>query len=110
MANLDIVTIIIIVINVLVSMKGFSDRNFFNQNKFQISPIQQGEKHRMITSGFLHADQQHLLFNMLTLYFFAQYVVLGVGRINFVIIYMASLLAGSLLAMLFHKQNHSIVR
>ena len=101
----DILTIIIIVLNVLVSLKGFNDSKFFNDNKFQVSSIQQGEKHRMLLSGFLHVDQMHLFFNMLTLYFFAGGVIAHVGRINFLIIYFASLIAGSMLAMLFHKRE-----
>ncbi len=105
MGNLDIVTLVIIAINIIVSYKGFSDTTFFNKNKFQVSAIQQGEKHRMLTSGFLHADQGHLLFNMLTLYFFADAVINRVGQINFVIIYLGSLIAGSLIAMLFHKKE-----
>jgi len=105
MGGLDIVTIVIIAINVIVSFKGFSDLSFFNKNKFQISSIQQGEKHRILTSGFLHADQMHLLFNMLTLYFFADAVINRVGQINFVIIYLGSLIAGSLIAMSFHKKE-----
>lgn len=102
---MDIVTIVIIALNAIVSFKGFSDSAFFNKYKFQISAIQHGEKNRMFTSGFLHADQTHLFFNMLTLYFFANAVINQVGQLYFVIIYIASLLAGSLLAMFFHKNN-----
>ena len=75
MSGLDIVTLVIIAINAIVSFKGFSDLAFFNKNKFQISSIQQGDKYRMFTSGFLHVDQMHLIFNMLTLYFFADAVI-----------------------------------
>ena len=102
---MNIVTIAIIAINVIVSFKGFSDLSFFNKNKFQTSAIQQGEKHRMLTSGFLHADQMHLLFNMLTLYFFADTVINRIGQINFILIYFGSLIAGSLVALLFHKKE-----
>ncbi len=105
MGGLDIVTIVVILINVVVSYKGFNDLSFFNKNKFQISSIQQGEKYRMLTSGFLHADTMHLLFNMLTLYFFADAVINRVGHINFVIIYLGSLLAGSVIATSFHKKE-----
>ncbi|MEE9349645.1 MAG: rhomboid family intramembrane serine protease [Flavobacteriaceae bacterium] len=105
MQGLNIVTIVLIAINVLLSMKGFSDRVFFNKYKFQISPIQQGDKLRLFSSGFLHVDQAHLFMNMLTLYFFANPVINRVREFNFVLIYLASLLAGSLLAMLFHKNE-----
>jgi membrane associated rhomboid family serine protease len=96
---------VIIALNGIISFKGFSDRNFFNKYKFQISPIQQGEKIRMLSSGFLHADQTHFFFNMLTLYFFANAVIARVGQLNFVLIYLASLIAGSLLATFIHKRD-----
>lgn len=102
---MNIVVIGLIVVNVLVSLKGFSDRFFMEKHKFQIGPILRGEQSRMLTSGFLHVDQMHLLFNMLTLYFFAGSVIAHVGNIKFLIIYFASLLAGSTLALSFHKKD-----
>ncbi len=95
----------IIVVNVLVSLKGFSDRLFFEQYKFQIGPILRGEKLRMFSSGFLHVDQMHLFFNMFTLYMFADSVIAQVGVLKFLIIYLGSLLAGSTLALSFHKKE-----
>ncbi len=97
--------LIIIVANVLVSFKGFQDRAFFEKYKFQIGPIINGEKIRILTSGFLHVDQTHLFFNMLTLYFFADSVINNVGILKFLIIYFGSLLAGSLFALNFHKKE-----
>ena len=97
--------LVIIVANVLVSFKGFKDRNFFERYKFQVGPINQGEKIRMLTSGFLHVDQSHLFFNMLTLYFFADSVIYFVGVPKFLAIYFGSLLAGSLFSLNFHKKE-----
>lgn len=71
MGNLDLITIIIIAANVIISYKGFGDYAFFDKYKFNVGAIQRGEKIRMFSSGFLHVDTQHLLFNMITLYFFA---------------------------------------
>ncbi len=106
MGSIDIITLVIIGANILFSMKGFKDSNFFNKYKFQISPIQQGEKIRMLSSGFLHADNQHLLFNMLTLYFFANSVIHQAnGKFNFIVIYLGSLIAGSVFALFFHKKE-----
>jgi membrane associated rhomboid family serine protease len=59
----------------------------------------------MFTSGFLHVDTAHLIFNMLTLYFFADVVIAGFGPIKFIGIYVISLIAGSLLALFFHKDE-----
>ncbi len=97
--------LLIIVANVIVSFKGFKDRAFFEKYKFQIGPIVNGEKIRILTSGFLHVDQAHLFFNMLTLYFFADSVIAYVGILKFLAIYLGSLLAGSLFALTFHKKE-----
>lgn len=105
MSNLHVVTIAIIVANILVSLKGFKDNSFFERYKFSIGYIRAGQKDRMLTSGFLHVDVSHLLFNMLTLYFFANVVIYWFGPVKFAIIYIISLLAGSLLAMFFHKDE-----
>ncbi len=97
--------LLIIAANVFVSFKGFKDRIFFERYKFQVGPIKQGEKIRMLTSGFLHVDQSHLFFNMLTLYFFADSVIFFVGVPKFLAIYFGSLLAGSLFSLNFHKKE-----
>jgi membrane associated rhomboid family serine protease len=59
----------------------------------------------MFTSGFLHVDFAHLFFNMFTLFFFAPVVIEWLNPIQFVIIYIVSLAAGSLLGMVFHKNE-----
>ena len=105
MYNLDIVTIAIIVANVLVSLKGFNDPTFFERYKFGIGPIRAGQKERMVTSGFLHVDVAHLLFNMVTLYFFADRVIGWFGPGKFLAIYFISLFGGSLLSLFFHKDE-----
>ncbi|QWX85111.1 rhomboid family intramembrane serine protease [Cellulophaga sp. HaHaR_3_176] len=105
MLNMHPVTIAIIVINVLVSLKGFKDTIFFNRYKFQIGSVLNGQKDRIVTSGFLHVDISHLFFNMFTLYFFADVVIAWLGPIQFIIIYIISLIAGSLLSMFFHKEE-----
>jgi len=106
MGNISTVTIILIVANVLVSLKGFNDFTFFEKYKFNVGAITRGEKHRMLTSGFLHVNTQHLLFNMVTLYFFANGVIRYVGEFKFLIIYFATLITGSLLSYFFHKNEY----
>ncbi|MEA9414509.1 rhomboid family intramembrane serine protease [Flavobacterium sp. PL02] len=97
----------IIVANVLVSYKGFNDLSFFRKYEFHVGSIRSGEQIRMLTSGFLHVDMMHLLFNMLTLWFFAPVVINHLGNFSFVLIYVGSLVFGSLLTMLFHKNDYS---
>ncbi len=102
---MDKAVIAIIIANVLVSLKGFSDRSFLEKYKFQVGPVLQGEKFRMFTSGFLHVDQAHLFFNMFALYIFADEVINEIGVLKFLIIYLGSLLAGSTLALSFQKRE-----
>jgi len=97
----------IIVANALISYKGFNDLAFFRKYEFHVGSIRSGEQIRMLSSGFLHADIMHLAFNMLTLWFFAPVVIQWMGTFSFVLIYFGSLIFGSLLTMLFHKNDYS---
>ena len=106
MGNLSLVTIVIIVANVIISMKGFNDFSFFEKYKFNVGAINRGEKIRMFSSGFLHVDTSHLFFNMFTLYIFADKVVWHLGNFNFIVVYVVSLILGSLLSLYFHKNEY----
>ncbi len=106
MGNLNVVIISIILINVLVSLKGFNDFSFFEKYKFNIGGIRRGEQIRMLTSAFLHVDMMHLFFNMFTLYFFAPVVTSYLGNIKFLVVYMGSLFVGNLFSLFFHKEEY----
>lgn len=103
---MDLVLIVLIGINVLVSFKGFNDSSFFRKYEFHLGSIKAGEQIRMLTSGFLHVDITHLAFNMLTLYFFAPVVIDTFGVNYFLVVYFASLVAGSLLTFYIHKDEY----
>lgn len=106
MGNFSLFTIIIIVINVIISYKGFDDYGFFERYKFNVGAIKRGDQFRMFSSGFLHADRTHLLFNMITLFFFADRVVFHLGQVNFLAVYVGSLVLGSLMSYYFHKDEY----
>lgn len=95
----------IIIANVLMSMKGFNEYSFLDKYKFQVGKILGGEKVRMFTSGFLHVDWMHLLFNMYALYLFGDIVANILGTTNFLIIYFGSLLTGNMYSLFFHKSE-----
>ncbi len=103
---MNTVLIAIIVVNVLISYKGFNDLSFFRKYEFHVGSIRSGEQIRMLSSGFLHADMTHLIFNMLTLWFFAPVVISYLGDFSFVLVYFGSLIFGSLLTMVFHKNDY----
>jgi membrane associated rhomboid family serine protease len=104
---MNVVLIVIIVLNVIISFKGFEDTAFFRRFEFHIGSIRAGEQIRMLSSAFLHADISHLAFNMLTLYFFAPVVYNSLGDFSFVLIYVGSLFFGSLLTLYFHLNDYS---
>jgi membrane associated rhomboid family serine protease len=101
------ILIIIIAVTILFSFKGFNDPVFFRKFEFHIGSISTGDQIRMITSGFLHADVGHLFFNMFTLYMFAPVVVNYFGDLSFLLIYMISLVFGSLLTLMMHKNDYN---
>lgn len=104
-SEINPVVLLIIVANVLVSMKGFNDQYFFGKYKFQVGAIKNGEKIRLFSSGFLHVDFSHLLFNMLTLYFFADAVIAYIDVWGFLLVYFGSLLFSGIFALNYHKNN-----
>ena len=64
--------------------------------------VADGEWWRLITGGFLHAPNNpiHILFNMYILYWLGTMLEPGLGHVRFAALYLASLLAGSLGALL----------
>jgi membrane associated rhomboid family serine protease len=106
MENIGPVTLALIIVNGLISLKGFNDRNFFEKNLFQINKVLVGKEYRrLFVSGFLHADWAHLLFNMISFYSFATAIENFLGPIKFLAIYFASLLGGDVLALIIHSNN-----
>ncbi|MDO5608002.1 MAG: rhomboid family intramembrane serine protease [Capnocytophaga sp.] len=105
MGNTSLITLLIIGVNVLFSMQGFKDTAFFNRYKFSVREINRGEYVRMFSSGFLHVDWSHLLFNMITLYFFADVVIFYLGNFQFVMVYLLALVLGNLFSLYFHRNE-----
>lgn len=110
-----LITILIIAITAIVSLRGFNDYNLFERFKFQPQAITRGKQYdRLLTSGFLHVDMTHLIFNMLTLFFFNNIVILffarlfndvSTGSVVFAILYLLAIMGGNLLALAFQRNN-----
>jgi membrane associated rhomboid family serine protease len=66
------------------------------------------EWYKIITSGFVHADIGHLMFNMLSFYFFAFQVESNfLGTVNFLIVYFGSMIIADLPSVLKNSNNYS---
>jgi membrane associated rhomboid family serine protease len=100
------ISLILILVNCFVSWKGFNDRNFYERYEFSIEKVKiYKQYYRLITSGFLHVNWMHLIFNMLALYFFSSSVELYFGPLQFLLIYFASLIGGDLLSLFIHRYD-----
>lgn len=67
--------------------------------------MKNGKWFTIITSGFVHGDLTHLLFNMFTFYFFAFRLESVIGGINFLIIYFGSMVLADIGSLIKHKDN-----
>lgn len=97
---------LIIVLTVITSIVGFNDSRFFERGKFNTAAILEGRQFdRLLTSGFLHTDFLHLLFNMMTLFFFSDIVIHFLGIGEYIGIYFGAILAGNLLSLWLYRKN-----
>ena len=103
--------LLLIVLNILVSYKGFSESRFFEKYKFSVLALKEEQYFRLFSSGFLHVDTSHLVFNMFALYIFGDVVIQITGVFLFMLIYILSLLAGNYFTFINHKNkpNYSAV-
>jgi len=58
--------------------------------------VRNREYERLITSGFVHADLGHLIFNLITFYFFAFALERVIGTMRFVVLYFVGLILSDL--------------
>lgn len=63
--------------------------------------ILQGQWWRLITAGFLHVGLEHLVINMVSLYFIGMYVEGIFGHFGMLVIYLISIVMGNIASMLF---------
>ena len=74
------ITILIVAATVIISLMAFNNHQLID--KFVFWPYRMwrdGEWHRLITCGFIHADWGHLIFNMIALYSFGTFVEQAFG-------------------------------
>jgi len=106
MMHYPLITLLLIIVNVIVSYRGFKNREFFERYLFEIDQILiHKDSKRLITSGFLHLNWTHLVMNMLGLYFFGSGLETYLGPLLYLLIYFSSLIGGGLLSLLLHKNE-----
>lgn len=108
MISVEYLVYIIIAANVIFSWMAFNNVALFEKYKFRIGDVLENKEYiRLISSGFLHVDMTHLIFNMIAFYSFGLMMQYFVSPVQFIILYFGSLLAGDLLALFFNKNNYN---
>ena len=103
-------TIMLVAATVLVSWLAFNNHRLLDRLMLWPPAIdRQHQYDRLLTHGFVHADWQHLLFNMITLYFFGR-AVEGVftdliGAVGFLLFYLSAILVAILPTYLRHRHD-----
>lgn len=107
------ITYIIIGLTVIVSMYAFNQRSVMASlimNPYIIAEKQQ--YYRFVTSGFIHNDHMHLIFNMFSFYFFGTAVervfdmIFGsAGSIYFIALYVLAIVVSDLPTYFKHRSN-----
>ena len=97
--------IIILIATIAMSYYGFNNTTFFNRYMFNVGAVQKGDYVRLISSGFLHANWEHLIFNMISLFFFYEVVTDSMGELLFVLIYFGSMLLGNVFSLQIYKRQ-----
>jgi membrane associated rhomboid family serine protease len=87
----------ILVITILVSVVGLSAPKVIERAVLRPYLVARGTGSLgLITSGFVHADITHLLFNLITFYSFAFPLERVIGTVRFVLLYFTALLISGL--------------
>jgi len=104
------ITLAIIAVTCVVSFLAFNKPKLLDDLILWPPAIQRHrEYHRLVTYGLVHADFGHLLFNMLTLFFFGrlieQFYTAELGQLGFLLFYIAAMVASILPTYIKNRRN-----
>lgn len=103
-------TFALIAVTVLVSWLAFERPALLNRLILWPPAIDRSKQYdRLLTHGFIHADWSHLLFNMITLYFFGRVIEREIsaliGPIGFLLFYLSAIVIAILPTYLRHRHD-----
>ncbi len=108
------VTMLLIAANVIFSFIGFSNQTLLLKTiGWPYYEKREKQYYRFITSGFLHADWMHLIFNMFTLFFFGRNLELIFsaahlgGNIAYLALYFLGLVIANLPSYVKHNNDEN---
>lgn len=100
------VSALIFLFTIITSIYAFYDAGTYG--KFMLHPysVAKGKNvYQLITSGLIHQDWSHLIFNMLSYYFFAFNLERTIGHWQFGLLYFVSLILSDLPSVYRHKDH-----
>jgi membrane associated rhomboid family serine protease len=106
--NIEIsVALVIFVTTIALSLMGlYASPKIIDRNLFRPYWLLRRKQYdTVVTSGFVHADLMHLIFNMVTYYFFAFRLEDRIGGIQFGLLYLIGLLVSH--AGTYHKHKNN---
>ena len=99
-------TYILIGLNVLLFIAGSNQPHLIERMMLQSARVwKKREYDRLFLSGFAHAGLMHLVFNMLTLYYFGPVIESIIGATLFLFLFLISIIAGNLYCLLMRKEE-----
>ncbi len=97
---------LIFIFTIVTSIYAFNDAALYG--KFMMHPYSVYRKAKMytlITSGMIHANWMHLIFNMFTFYFFAFKLEQTIGHWQFALVYILGMVLSDLPSVMKHKND-----
>lgn len=96
----------IFVLTLVTSIYAFYNTNVYGRFMLHPYSVAKGAKPwTVITSGLIHADWFHLIFNMMTFFFCAFALEMRVGSLRFAIIYFVGMILADIPSILKHKDH-----
>ncbi|RZK53945.1 MAG: rhomboid family intramembrane serine protease [Pedobacter sp.] len=97
---------IIFIFTLITSIYAFNDNQLYGKFMFHPYTVSKGKKiYTFITSGLIHADWMHLIFNMFTFYFFAFKLETMIGSWQFGLLYFLGLVLSDIPTLVKHKDH-----
>lgn len=120
------VTLIIIIATSITSLIAFNNPNLLNQLTLYPPAVRRGQWYRFISSGLIHKDWGHLIFNMFALYLFGEGKVTAadgqvfyqgvefqfaaifgpIGKLLYLAMYIVAIVVSDLPTYVKHKDNY----
>src|SRR5262249_57932278 len=99
-------TLNILVVTIIVSVIGFSQPNVIERSLLRPYLVARGSGYPgLVTSGFVHANVGHMIFNLITLYSFGFALERVIDSVNFVALYTFALLISGIGTVIKHRND-----